>query len=249
MEVEPVPNAPAATVEADGQRLLLVADYHAGIETVLKREGVELDSGGEGRRNRLLGLVGQTQPDRLLVLGDLVHAIGDPWDAEQTELEALFDALDIPVTLVKGNHDGDVESFLDGLAHEVTVTDSAGIRIGDVGFTHGHTWPAKHVLGADVVCIGHEHPVVRLEDTVGGHRKERVWLRGRLGAGAFGDAYDDHPEIDGELVVCPAFNDLSGGTWVNVEGQTFLSPFLPDGLVGGDAYLLDGTRLGAYRSV
>jgi putative SbcD/Mre11-related phosphoesterase len=249
MGVEPVPNAPAATVEADGERLLLVADYHAGLETVLRREGVEIEPGGEGRRDRLLGLIAQTHPDRLLVLGDLVHAIGDPWDAERTELEALFDALDIPVTLVKGNHDGDIEAFLDSLTHDVRVTDSAGVRVGDVGFAHGHTWPARHVLDADLVCIGHEHPVVRLEDTVGGHRKERVWLRGRLGADAFDSEYDDPPAIDGELVVCPAFNDLSGGTWVNVEGQTFLSPFLPDGLVDGDAYLLDGTRLGAYRSV
>jgi len=50
-------------------------------------------------------------------------------------------------------------------------------------------------------------------------------------------------------VVFPAFNDLSGGTWINVPGQTFLAPFLPDGLAEGEAYLLDGTRLGAYRGV
>jgi len=52
-------------------------------------------------------------------------------------------------------------------------------------------------------------------------------------------------------VVFPAFNGRSGGTWVNVEGQGFLAPFLPAALVGDrtDAYLLDGTRLGPYRSV
>jgi hypothetical protein len=38
---------------------------------------------------------------------------------------------------------------------------------------------------------------------------------------------------------------------VNVEGQGFLAPFLPDALVeeATEAYLLDGTRLGPYRSV
>ena len=56
-------------------------------------------------------------------------------------------------------------------------------------------------------------------------------------------------DIDGELVVVPVFNDRSGGTWINVEGQEFLSPFLPDGLADGEAYLLDGTRLGPFRSV
>jgi len=52
-------------------------------------------------------------------------------------------------------------------------------------------------------------------------------------------------------VIVPAFNDRSGGTWVNVDGQGFLAPFLPEALVDSDtdAYLLDGTRLGPYRSV
>jgi hypothetical protein len=38
---------------------------------------------------------------------------------------------------------------------------------------------------------------------------------------------------------------------VNVDGQGFLSPFLPDALVEAEteAYLLDGTRLGPFRSV
>jgi metallophosphoesterase superfamily enzyme len=50
------------------------------------------------------------------------------------------------------------------------------------------------------------------------------------------------------MVVCPAYNDLSGGTLVNAEPD-FISPFLPTGLSDGEAYLLDGTRLGPYRSV
>ncbi|MFC6726633.1 phosphoesterase, partial [Halobium palmae] len=71
------------------------------------------------------------------------------------------------------------------------------------------------------------------------------------------DPFADHLGVDvadldwgaPELVVFPAFNRRSGGTWANVEGQSFLSPFLPDGLASGEAYLLDGTRLGDYRRV
>ena len=129
------------------------------------------------------------------------------------------------------------------------MTPTGGIRVGEVGFAHGHTWPARRVLEADIVCVGHEHPAVRLEDEVGGNRAERAWLRGPLDADPFREHYDEALDITGELVVFPAFNDLSGGTWVNVDGQEFLSPFLPDGLADGEAYLLDGTRLGAYRQV
>jgi metallophosphoesterase superfamily enzyme len=104
--------------------------------------------------------------------------------------------------------------------------------------------------------MGHEHPQVRLEDEVGGGRAEKAWLRGSLRVDPFADELGVVPDAlawtdpGPELVVFPAFNDRSGGTWINVEGQAFLAPFLPDAL-GDDAeaYLLDGTRLGPYRLI
>ncbi|MFC7250197.1 metallophosphoesterase [Halomicroarcula sp. GCM10025324] len=245
MSVEPLPGVPAATVETDGERLLAVADYHAGIEAGLRYDGVELESAAAERRRRLTGLVTETGADRVVVVGDLGHAIGDPFADERDELAALFDSLSVPMTLVKGNHDGDLEDVLDELGADVTVTPAHGTRLGDVGFVHGHTWPSPAVLAADVVCMGHEHPVVRLEDEVGGVRKERAWLRGELAP----DAFESAVEPGADLVVFPAFNDRSGGTWVNVDGQSFLSPFLPAGLADAEAFLLDGTRLGAYQTV
>ena len=248
MGVEPVHGRPAATVTADGQRLLVVADYHAGIEAVLRTDGVEIETHAERRRARLLSLLADTGADRLVVLGDLSHAIGEPWDAERTELSALFGAIDVPVTLVKGNHDGVVESLLSELDHDVTVSDPGGIRIGDVGFAHGHTWPGEAALAADTLCIGHEHPTVRLEDDVGGRRFERVWLRGAIDPEPF-ETGSDTGVAAADLVVFPAFNGLSGGTWINVRDSGFLSPFLPEALPDGEAYLLDGTRLGTYRDL
>jgi hypothetical protein len=156
----------------------------------------------------------------------------------------------VPVTLVRGNHDGGIaEAFGD----RIEVTDGTGVRLGRVGFVHGHTWPSREVVESDVVCAAHEHPAVRLEDSVGGGRKERAWLRGPMTPDPFAEQLGlDAADLDWkapELVVFPAFNDRSGGTWVNVEGQGFLSPFLPAGVFDADAYLLDGTRLGPYRSV
>ncbi|MFC7141742.1 metallophosphoesterase [Halosimplex aquaticum] len=251
MGVEPLPGEPAAVAATADERLLVVADYHAGIEAGLRRDGVELPDHGPERRESLLALVDAERPDRLVVLGDLANAIGGPGRDEREEILALFDGLpaDLPVTLVKGNHDGDVEGVLDRVDQSVEITPGHGVRIGEVGFAHGHTWPSPDVLAADVVCVAHEHPVVRLEDEVGGARVERVWLRGDLNPDPFREFHDADLDVDAdvELVVFPAFNDLSGGTWVNVEGQDFLAPFLPDGLVDGEAYLLDGTRLGDYR--
>jgi putative SbcD/Mre11-related phosphoesterase len=249
--VEPVPDAPAAVADCGDERALVVADYHAGIETGLRYErGVELRSNADGRRDRLCSLCDRVGPDRVVVLGDLVHRIGDPGAGERDEVAALLDALAVPLTLVPGNHDGGVADAYD----RIEVADAGGLRLGDVGFAHGHTWPDRTVLGAETVCMGHEHPQVRLEDAVGGGRAERAWLRGRLRPGPFADHFGVAPESlswrGPELVVFPAFNDRSGGTWINVDGQTFLSPFLPDGLADdAEAYLLDGTRLGGYRRV
>ncbi|MFC6718336.1 metallophosphoesterase [Natrialbaceae archaeon GCM10025810] len=281
--LEPVPNEPAALAAIGGERALVIADYHAGYESGLRYErGVDVPSRAPERRERLLALVERTDPDRLVVCGDLMHSIGDPGGAERGELEVLFESLPrhLSVTLVKGNHDGAIETWLEpegGDGSEppsggpespnvdvdlpepgrLEVVPGDGVRLGDVGFCHGHTWPASEVLEAEVVCVGHEHPCVRLEDEVGGRRLERAWLRGDLDPAPFrdreGGEYDGLPWLAGgetpTLVVVPAFNELVGGTWVNVPGQSFLAPFLPDGLARGEAYLLDGTRLGPYRSV
>lgn len=255
--VDPIPGEPAAVVRTDVGTALVVADYHAGIEAGLRYErGVELDSNADVRRIRLLGLLDRVDPDQVIVLGDLGHRVGDTEGSEADELDELVAAVTdrIPMTLVPGNHDGGVAERFEG-NDRVTCVDTDGTRLGRVGFAHGHTWPSRDALAGDVLCIGHEHPRVRLADSVGGGRQERAWLRGPLCPGPFaehrGAAVDEAEWTGPELVVFPAFNARSGGARVNVDGQGFLSPFLPDALLEDrtDAYLLDGTRLGPYQSV
>ncbi|MCF2165120.1 metallophosphoesterase [Halobacterium salinarum] len=244
--VEPVLGEPAAVAETGGGRALVVADYHAGIEVSLRRKGLEVEGRGPQRRRRLRRLVREEDADRLVVLGDVGHAIGAPEEAEREELAALFDAVDVPATVVVGNHDSGIE---DVVPADVTVTPSDGAVLGDVGFAHGHTWPSRAVLEAETVCIGHEHPAVRLTDDVGGTRVQRAWLRGPLDPAPFTDHYGEAVDAHGDLAVFPAFNDLSGGTWVNVDGQGFLAPFLPAGCPDAELYLQDGTRLGRFDRV
>lgn len=252
--VEPIPGEPAAVARTGDERVLVVADYHAGIEAGLRYErGVELESAADVRLARLERLLDSTAPDRLLVLGDLVHRIGPPDGDEVEELASVVDSVTarVPMTLVPGNHDGGVADAVSERGLDLAVVESSGLRLGPVGFVHGHTWPASEVLRAEVLCVAHEHPTVKLKDEVGGSRVERAWLRGPLDRSAFEGHVEADERLDtgGELVVVPAFNDRSGGTWVNVDGQAFLSPFLPEALPDGEVFLLDGTRLGHYRRV
>jgi putative phosphoesterase len=257
--VEPVAGEPAATVDLDGERALLIADYHAGIEAGLRYErGVELPNNAAERRQRLLSVLGSTDADRLVVLGDLGHELGEPAGVEREELDALFgsvvDDRGIEITVAPGNHDGELAGVVND-REGVTILPPSGGLLGEgaVGVAHGHTWPDSDLLSASTICLGHEHPQVKLEDSVGGHRVEQAWLRGRVDPAALIDGDDADPPVDTtglpELVVFPAFNDRSGGTWVNVDGQEFLAPFLPAAFVDADCYLLDGTRLGPYRGV
>lgn len=269
--VEPVVGEPAAVADLGDERALLVADVHAGIEVGLRYErGVELDSRADERREHLRALIDETDADRLVVLGDLAHRIAAPEGDEREELATLIRAVTdrVPMTLVEGNHDAGVaEAFADELdvigveggvlGGAVTDGNTGDIADGDesirrVGVLHGHTWPNPEILRTDVVCMGHEHPQVRLEDSVGGSRVERAWLRGKMDPGAFvedGTADTAVVADPPDLIVFPAFNERSGGTWANADGQSFLAPFLPDALPAGDAYLLNGTRLGDFRRV
>jgi len=259
--VEPIPGDPAAIAALGEERALLIADYHAGIEDGLRYErGVELPNNAAERRQRVLTLLADTDADRLVVLGDLGHRIGGADGVEREELDALYEAVvvdrDVAITIAPGNHDGEIE-VLFGDREGVTILPASGGVLGEppatLGVAHGHTWPDPELLSATTICMGHEHPQVKLADSVGGYRVEQAWLRGRVDpaaliAGADSDQSDDAGESP-ELVVCPAFNNRSGGTWVNVEEQGFLAPFLPAAIPGAECYLLDGTRLGAYRSV
>lgn len=252
VSVEPIPGQAAAIVE-DSDRSLLIADYHAGFEAALRYdEGIEIQSRAPNRKRILIELLQEYTPDRLIVLGDLTHSIGEPGGAERAELEVLFADIEIPVVVAKGNHDGALEPFLENdtdLFGQTTLTASGGSRVGNLGIAHGHTWPTLDVLRADVLCIGHEHPCVRLVDDVGGSRIERVWIRGGLNADVFEFHFDRSLQSIPDLVIVPAFNELCGGTWVNESDQAYLSPILPAGLNDGSVHLLDGTRLGSLTSL
>lgn len=252
-QIEPVPGTPAAVAERDSERLLLIADFHAGFEAAVRYDqGIEIPSRAPERRRRLLSLIENYEADRLVVLGDLTHSIGKPGSAERAELEVLIDAIDIPIVLAKGNHDGIIEEFIatdPSLFGNVTVLPASGEQLGDIGVFHGHTWPDPSVLASQYLCIGHEHPCVRLADEVGGRRVERVWLRGQCNPDPFSAYWEESVHTSAELIVFPAFNELCGGTWINVPDQPFLSPFLPEAIVQSNVYLLDGTQLGSLESL
>ena len=222
------------------------------VDRAVEQRGIWTVDSAEAIRDRLLEFVAEADEKIVYLAADRFYST--------TLLEGLSTAADrgVSITVAPGNHDGGVADLWDDRAGVDILPQSGGL-LGDadrgeaVGVCHGHTWPAPELLSTDVLCLAHEHPTVKLQDSVGGYRTEKAWLRGRLDREVMAAGVDADPDAiawsDPELIVVPAFNDRSGGTWVNIESEGFLSPLLPEGLVDADCYLLDGTRLGAYQSV
>ncbi|HJK16458.1 MAG TPA: metallophosphoesterase, partial [Methanocorpusculum sp.] len=72
MNPEFYPEGPAILIERN-ERTLVIADPHFGVETDLHRRGLHFQSGTASRLSRLLAIIEESDPDYLVVLGDLKH--------------------------------------------------------------------------------------------------------------------------------------------------------------------------------
>lgn len=223
------------------EKALVVGDLHVGLETDLRSKGVNLPSQTERMRARLMTMLHDTGAKRLIVIGDLKHRIPFSTHQEVRELPWFFKGMPAEVELVPGNHDVDLAGLLEVMTHEAD-----GIVVGEVGLLHGHTWPSPEVMAQPLVVTCHNHPAVMLMDELGHRHKEACWVRA-----PFTDkARQRYPALPrgAELIVMPAFNELTGGTAFNArEGQSLLGPLFGNQMVAVDAarlWTVDGVDLG-----
>lgn len=138
------------------RRTLLVADPHFGKAATFRALGVPVPRGTTtGTLARLDAIIARNSPDRLIFLGDFLHA-AEGRDSETLRVlnEWRRNHQPIEMTLVRGNHDaraGDPPRELD--MHCVTGPHAEP----PFAFDH-HPRPAP---GAFVLC-GHIHPAVTL---------------------------------------------------------------------------------------
>ncbi len=239
MSFVPIPDAPAILVD---DRILAVADLHIGIEGALEEAGVIVPSQTRKIASRLRDLLETTGSKTLVLLGDVKHFIPGTSPTERRDLpiffNALYDAVD-EIHVAAGNHDALLRPYIGEI---VTIHKSTGFRIGDAGFVHGHAWPAKDVMAAKVLLMGHNHPAVVFRDAMGGRTIQPCWLRA-----PFRRKHQRYRKMPREAVCVPSFNELCGGTPVNDMRAKLLGPLLqPDVVNLGRArlHLLDGTDLG-----
>lgn len=162
---------------------LLVTDVHFGKGSVLRRAGIVLPTGQTSADlARLDALIAHYQPQRLFVLGDLVHGAA-PLDAPWIGMVNAWRQrhAGIRMSLIAGNHDRHFDAR--ELGFEVIAE---SLRIDDIVLRH-----APGTIDGCYVLAGHIHPGVILHDG---------WRRHRLPAFRFGE--------HGGLL--PAFGTLTG---------------------------------------
>ena len=121
MNAAPIHGTPALLINIAKERVLVAADLHLGIEAELASGGVGLPSQMPRVKERLVELIHQHDPDRLVLLGDVKHNVPVAAWQEWRELPEFFaDLAELTrVEIVPGNHDGDIEGMV---PPEVTST-------------------------------------------------------------------------------------------------------------------------------
>jgi uncharacterized protein len=263
--------APWPALLADiGERILIVADLHIGLEYELSKAGVNIPYQTERIQGELLALCKEYKPDRLVIAGDVKHGVPVTSFQEKRELPTLFEVLltEVPrIDVTRGNHDGNIQDLA---TKGVEIHSSKGIILGDdykIAIFHGHAWPKAKALEADCLIAGHNHPTVLLRTPLGIRMVQRAWVKGvadpgRLAKAFLGQdavkyegdpitAFNEHYDAEigcPEMILMPTFNDLLGGLPVNGEApQSLLGPMLRRNAIKTDdfeVYLLDGTYLG-----
>lgn len=179
-----------------GRRVLFVADLHLGKAATYRALGQPVP-GGTTQQNlaRLDVLIQKHEPQRIVFLGDFLHAAQARTVLAAVEAWRSLHAA-IAMTLVRGNHDGRAGD----------PPPELGIEVVDEPFLLGPFACCHHpqVHATHFVLAGHLHPVCRLQ----GRGRDSV----RLPCFA----------SDEQQAVLPAFGEFTGG-WLmeSAPGRRF----------------------------
>lgn len=177
------------------EKTLLVADVHLGKAQHFRRRGIPVPQGvSDANWDRLISLLLDFQPRRLIFLGDLFHS---EYNQEWEELKQLIQQFEhISFELVLGNHD---------ILHESQYT-SANLKVHPEPYELAPFLLSHHPMEAiPAECYnlaGHIHPCVYLS----GQGRQRT----RLACFYFGE----------EQGILPAFGTFTGMGTIRVkEGE------------------------------
>jgi putative SbcD/Mre11-related phosphoesterase len=263
MEPKPILGTPFLRLE-DEEDILVIADLHLGLESELIKSGIKTPFLMRRKLKYLLEYIDDVDPSMVLFIGDIKHSIGKIERIEWRTLPYFFSKIAEKrrVEIVKGNHDGGLENML---RSDIVVHESGGMRMGEVGFLHGHAWPSIDLLSCRYLVLGHSHPVIEFSDELKHSVYKKTWAVYHVDPEEFLSEIVEKKvysksEIDKtgrscsveRMILMPAFNDLVGGTALNREGRDLLGPLMRMKCAKdnkSETFLLDGTFIGSIEDL
>ncbi|MGB9741515.1 MAG: metallophosphoesterase [Candidatus Bathyarchaeia archaeon] len=271
--IKPLTPYPAAIIKTQKTRTLVIADLHIGWEMALAEKGIHIPTQTPRLLKTLLMLIFKHKPDELLILGDVKHTVAKAELGEWQDVPEFFNELKNHVkeiTVIRGNHDGNLEPLL---PENIKLLPATAITIGNIGLFHGHRWPPPTLLKCETLVMGHVHPVLAFKDPAGFRVTKQVWIKAKCGVTELAETLLQKHGIKVEknpeeklwerykikpktkwLFIMPSFNDSLGGKPLNdtktrgrMGKEKIIGPVLRSKAVKMDeaeAYLLDGTFLG-----
>lgn len=170
------------------QRVLFIADVHAGKVRHMALAGLRLPAGSlAADLARLSAAAGELQPERIIVLGDLFHSDSNSeWD----ELVAWRRTLDCTFELVRGNHDRFMSDEV--LQADGMLVHPEGYQLGPFVLRH-HPLTGVQATATSAVLCGHVHPVF----TAYGLGADKLRLTCFV--------------VQADQIILPAFGSFTGG--------------------------------------
>lgn len=171
------------------ERTLVLADLHWGKSETFVKSGLPLPLGAsEAELTRLGRLIREVDAERVLVLGDLIHAARGVTDALIEMVASFRLGHPVRIQLVTGNHDvGDLPAAWN--------IERVGSFVDEGPFRFRHMPDEKHER---FVWAGHLHPTVRLEG--GGDLLRLPCFR-----------------VSRHCLILPAFSDFTNGIVMHRE--------------------------------
>ncbi len=167
----------------------IIADIHLGYSWAQRRRG-ELGPLADYRtREKLLKLRDDLLPQRMVFLGDVVHA-PKSCSPERQYIEETLSALGTGAELiaVRGNHDRHFASEFGHLRFRSVESWTDGCLTAVHGDRFSFAWPEGHTL-----ILGHLHPSLAVRDAAGAGHKLPVFL------------------VSANCLVLPAFSPFARG--------------------------------------
>ncbi len=181
---------PSGALWLPDSKTLVVADLHLGYSWAQRRKGELGPLVDEQTRTRILAVVNELSPSRVVFLGDIVHA-PRPCPEERQWIEAVLTEISVRAELisVRGNHD---RSFSHEFAH-LPVRMQENWAQNSILAMHGDRLPPSGTKRQETLILGHLHPSLTIHDAAGAGQRLPVFL------------------VNQACIVLPAFSPFARG--------------------------------------